>query len=78
MLWELTKTSGNLESEFMAAAGNEAWQLDFGNGALVESFHWVMFLVINDVAILVEHPMETLPLLISEAPVCLHTGLLPL
>jgi hypothetical protein len=60
------------------AAGNEACQLDFGNGALVESFHRVMFLVINDVAILVEHPMEALPLLIGETSVCLETSLIPL
>ena len=37
-----------------------------------------MFLVINDVAILVEHPMEALPLLIGETCVCLETRLLPL
>ena len=60
------------------AAGNEACQLDFGNGALVESFHRVMFLVINDVAILVEHLMEALPLFMSEASVYLETSLLPL
>ena len=34
------------------AAGNEACQLDFGNGVLVESFHWVMILDILPDAIL--------------------------
>ena len=60
------------------AARNEACQLNFWNGVLIESFHRVSFLVKNDLVILVEHPMEALPLLIGEAPVCLETGLLPL
>ena len=46
-------------------------------GVLIESFHRVTSFVKNDVAILVEHSMEALPLLMGEASICLQTSLLP-